>query len=118
VTGYNVVLGATGTGFDVRLGANRFVGRWSPLLGRHQLYAVLVALAVGTHFEIPLAEALKALTTIAPLPGRMNPLNGVKGALLIDDSDSATPNRRSRRSTGCTPSPMKTPRDLHLRRHG
>src|SRR5215211_3249719 len=89
LTAYNVVLGATGTGFDVRYGANRFVGRWSPLLGSHQLYAVLVALAVGTHFEIPLADALKALTTVAPLPGRMNPLNGTEGALLIDDSDSA-----------------------------
>ncbi|MEO8394978.1 MAG: alanine racemase [Chloroflexota bacterium] len=91
MTAYNIVLGATGTGFDVRYGANRFVGRWSPLLGSHQLYAVLVALAVGTHFEIPPAEALKALTTIAPLPGRMNPLNGLDGSLLIDDSDSADP---------------------------
>ena len=91
MTAYNVVLGATGTGFDVRYGANRFVGRWSPLLGSHQLYAALVALAVGTHFEIPLADALKALTTIAPLPGRMNPMNGSNGALLIDDSDSADP---------------------------
>jgi len=91
VTAYNVVLGATGTGFDVRQGANRFVGRWSPLLGSHQLYAVLTALAVGAHFEIPAADALKALTTLAPLPGRMNPLNGMEGSLLIDDSDGADP---------------------------
>ena len=91
LTAYNIVLGATGTGFDVRQGGNRFVGRWSPLLGSHQLYAILAALAVGTHFEVPPADALKALTTVAPLPGRMNPLNGDAGALLIDDSDSADP---------------------------
>ena len=91
LTAYNVVLGATGTGFDVRYGTNRYVGRWSPLLGTHQLYAALAALAVGTHYDIAPADALKALTTLLPLPGRMNPLNGIGGALLIDDSYSADP---------------------------
>ncbi|HVU09835.1 MAG TPA: alanine racemase [Phototrophicaceae bacterium] len=90
-TAYNLVLGATGTGFDVRYGQNRHVGRWSPLLGNHQLYAILSALAVGTHYDIAPADALKALTNLMPLPGRMNPLNGVDGALLIDDSFSADP---------------------------
>ncbi|MFN8448682.1 MAG: alanine racemase [Anaerolineae bacterium] len=91
VTAYNVVLGATGSGFDVRVGDSRLVGRWSPLLGTHQLYAVLTAVAVGTHYDIAPADALKALTTMAPLPGRMNPLNGIGGALLVDDSYSADP---------------------------
>ncbi|MCC6803229.1 MAG: alanine racemase [Anaerolineae bacterium] len=91
VTAYNVVLGATGTGFDVRVGETRLVGRWSPLLGNHQLYAVLAAVAVGTHYDIPPADALKALTMMTPLPGRMNPLNGIGGALLVDDSYGADP---------------------------
>ncbi|MEP7290591.1 MAG: alanine racemase [Chloroflexota bacterium] len=91
LTAYNVVLGATGTGFDVRQGSSRFVGRWSPLLGSHQLYALLAALGVGTHYGISPADALKALTTIPPLPGRMNPLDGIDGTLLIDDSYSADP---------------------------
>ena len=91
LTAYNIVLGATGTGFDVRHGSSRFVGRWSPLLGSHQLYALLSALAVGTHYGILPADSLKALTTLTPLPGRMNPLDGVDSTLLIDDSYNADP---------------------------
>lgn len=91
LTAYGVVVGATGTGFDVRFGSNRYVGRWSPLLGKHQLYAILAALAVGTQYDISPADSLKALTNLQPLPGRMNPLNGINGALLIDDTYSADP---------------------------
>ncbi len=91
LTAYNVVLGATGTGFDVRLGSSRYVGRWTPLLGNHQLYSILIALAVGTHYSIDPEAALKALTSLQPLPGRMNPLNGSGGSLLIDDSYGADP---------------------------
>jgi alanine racemase len=88
---YNVVVGTTRTGFDLRHGSHRHVGRWTPLLGKHQLMAVLSALAVGLHYDIPLAEALKSLPNLQALPGRMNPLNGTKGARLVDDSFSADP---------------------------
>ncbi|MBE2272370.1 MAG: hypothetical protein IAE80_29310, partial [Anaerolinea sp.] len=91
LTAFNIVVGATGTGFDVRFGNNRFVGRWTPLLGKHQLYAILAALAVGIHYDIPPADALKALTNLQPLPGRMNPLNGLGGSLIIDDTYNADP---------------------------
>ncbi len=91
LTAYNIVLGATGTGFDARIGSSRFVGRWTPLLGSHQLYAILTALAVGTHYEINPNDALKAMTSLQPLPGRMNPLPGRGGSLIIDDSYSADP---------------------------
>ncbi len=91
LTAYNIVLGATGTGFDVRHGANRYVGRWSPLLGKQQLYGLLMALAVGSYYDISPADALKALTDLAPLRGRMIPLDGIGGALLIDDSYGADP---------------------------
>lgn len=91
LTAYNVVVGATGTGFDVRFGNNRYVGRWTPLLGKHQLYSILAALAVGVHYDITPADALKALTNLQPLAGRMNPLNGIGGSLLIDDTYNADP---------------------------
>ncbi len=90
-TAYNLVFGLTGTGFDVRYGSQRFVGRWTPLLGRQHLYAILAALAIGQHYEVPLDEALKALTDMHPLSGRMNPLNGRNDTLLIDDSYDADP---------------------------
>lgn len=91
LTAYNVMLGATGTGFDVRNGTQRFVGRWSPLLGGQQLYALLAALAVGEHYGIASADALKALASIPPLSGRMKPLNGIHDSLIIDDSYNADP---------------------------
>ncbi|PJF24687.1 MAG: hypothetical protein CUN53_16575, partial [Phototrophicales bacterium] len=59
---YNVVLNPMRTGFDVRFEGQRFVGRWTPLLGRQGLIAALCALAVGIQFDIPLSDALRALT--------------------------------------------------------
>jgi alanine racemase len=88
---YNVVLSATRTGFDVRYAGQRFVGRWTPLLGRQALVAGLCALAVGAYFEVPLADALKSLTDIQPLPGMMHPFNAANGALIVDDSADADP---------------------------
>jgi alanine racemase len=88
---YNVIAGPNGTGFDLRSGSERYIGRWIPLLGKHQLYSVLAALAVGLNFGVSLEDGLKALTDIAPLPGRMNPLTGLNDSIVIDDSHSATP---------------------------
>ncbi len=86
---YNIVAGRYKTGFDLRYGAERYVGRWLPLLGRHQLYGAMAALAVGLSYQIPLEDSLRALTQVEPLPGRLRPLNGVGGCLLVDDTFSA-----------------------------
>lgn len=88
---YNIIVGQNRTGFDLRSGGERYVGRWTPLLGKHQLYSLLVALAVGVHYKVPIEDALKRLTELQPLPGRMKPLNGLNGSLIIDDTYSATP---------------------------
>lgn len=88
---YNIVQGQTKTGFDLRYGTERYVGRWTPLLGRHHLYSALFALAVGLRLDVPLEEALQALTEVQPLPGRMNPLPGISNCLIVDDSYDATP---------------------------
>ncbi len=88
---YNVVVGLSKTGYDLRYGSERYLGRWTPWLGKHQLYAVLAALAVGIHYGVPLDEAIHALTEMPYLPGRMNPLNGINHSLLIDDTYDSTP---------------------------
>lgn len=88
---YNIVPSLTGTGFDLRQGQNRFVGRWTPLLGKQQIYNLLRALAIGLHFDVPVEDGLRAVRSLAPLPGRMNPLRGLNGATLIDDSYDADP---------------------------
>ena len=88
---YNIVIGRTKTGFDLRYGPERYVGRWTPLLSRQHLYSALFALAVGIYFEVPLDEGLQALSEMQPLPGRMNPLRGINNCLLVDDTYDATP---------------------------
>jgi alanine racemase len=62
-----------------------------PLLGRHNVYAALAAVAVGLALEVPLEAALEALAALRPLPGRLNPLPGIGGCLLLDDSFNASP---------------------------
>lgn len=88
---YNVIVGRYKTGFDLRFGTQRFVGKWVPLLGAHQLYCALMAVAVGLCFDIPIQDSLRALTEMELMPGRMRPLAGVNGCQIIDDSYSANP---------------------------
>lgn len=88
---YNIVVDRYKTGFDLRHGAERFPGRWVPLLGAHQLYSMLAALAVGMSYGIALPDGLAALTELDPLPGRMHPFEGPNGSLVIDDTVNASP---------------------------
>ncbi len=88
---YNSLVDRYKTGFDLRHGVERYPGRWVPLLGAHQLYSVLAALAVGMSYDIAAADGLAALTEFDPLPGRMHPFEGPHNSLVIDDTVSATP---------------------------
>lgn len=88
---YNVVASLNGTGFDLRHNQTRFVGRWTPLLGRGQLCCLLRSLAVGLAYDISLEDGLKAIKELMPLAGHMVPLSGLNGSVLIDDSDDAEP---------------------------
>ena len=60
------------------------------LLGQHQVYAALAAVAVGLVVGVPLDEALSALAAVRPLPGRLNPLPGIHKTVILDDSFSAS----------------------------
>jgi alanine racemase len=86
---YNVIVGVQGTGFDLLHAGKRYLGCWSPLLGRHNLYAILSAIAVATESGMRVEDALQAVTTLEPLPGRMRPLVGLNNSLIIDDTHSA-----------------------------
>ena len=63
----------------------------SRLLGRHNVYPLLAALALGLAYGLPLAQAAAALEGLDPLPGRLRPLPGREGSLILDDSFSSTP---------------------------
>jgi alanine racemase len=61
------------------------------LLGRHHAYTALAAIAMGITCQIPWEEILAALEGMRPMPGRLNPLTGRNGSLILDDSYSASP---------------------------
>jgi Alr-MurF fusion protein len=61
-----------------------------PLLGEHNVYAALAAVAVGLALGVPLEEALAALAVVRPLPGRLNPLLGINDTRILDDSFNAS----------------------------
>jgi len=61
------------------------------LLGRHNVYAALAAIAIGSWYSITLPEILSALAQLPPQKGRLCPLPGRGGSLLLDDTYSASP---------------------------
>ena len=91
VIAYNVLNGLDKTGFDLRYGAERHVGRWIPWLGKHQIGVALAGLCVGLHYDILLDDGLRTLIDLPYLPGRMTPLNGLQNSIIVDDTHSATP---------------------------
>jgi UDP-N-acetylmuramoyl-tripeptide--D-alanyl-D-alanine ligase len=56
------------------------------IIGKHQLYATLAAVAVSEFFKVNLINALKALEGFKAPCGRMNLITLKKGGLLIDDT--------------------------------
>lgn len=79
------------TGFDLQHGTQRYPDLWLPSPGRPGLYAGLAALAVAVTCNIPLHDAVRELPRLTPLSGRFNPLGGVKGSRVVDDTFDATP---------------------------
>lgn len=62
-----------------------------PLLGTGNLSNVLAAIAVGTHFEVPLDEMLARASRLAPSAHRGQLLRLPGGVTLIDDSYNSSP---------------------------
>jgi len=87
---YDIVSDLGGTVFRLlgRDGGQRVSLR---LLGQHQVYNALAALAVAQHYDIPLPVAVAALGELDPLPGRLQPLPGLNGSIILDDTYNASP---------------------------
>ncbi len=66
--------------------------RWraAAVAGRHFAHRPAVV-AAAEHFDVPLDEAVARLATLPPVPGRLNPLAGRRGSLILDDSYNASP---------------------------
>lgn len=61
------------------------------VLGKHQIYSALCAAAVGTIYDINLADIAEALKGYTPPPGRMRLIPGIKRTMIIDDSYNSSP---------------------------
>ncbi len=79
-----------GTRFTIR-SEGRAVSVRLPWLGRHFAYAAMIAVAVGRRFGLSMEEAAARLAGLAPFPGRLNPIPGRGGSLILDDSYNASP---------------------------
>jgi len=62
-----------------------------PLAGRHNLMNALAAAAAAWALGESLETVRAGLQQVAPVPGRLQPRQGVAGSLLIDDSYNANP---------------------------
>lgn len=60
-------------------------------VGLAQLLPAAAAIATGLAFEISLTDALAALATYEPPPGRGRLFEGKNGSLVVDDSYNASP---------------------------
>lgn len=60
-------------------------------LGRATIRAVLAGIAVAKQLGVPNDHIIKQISEIPKQPGRMNPIAGIKGSLIIDSSYNAAP---------------------------
>ncbi len=63
----------------------------SHLMGTHSVSTLLATYMVARHCGLQPAEIQQALAQLQPLAGRLNPLEGMYGARLLDDTHNAAP---------------------------
>ncbi|MEO1289250.1 MAG: alanine racemase [Chloroflexota bacterium] len=87
---FNIKVGIERIGFDLRLGDERYLACWSPILGKHHLYSLLAAIQVALFMDIDVETSLKSLTELTPISGRMTFYHGVDNCIVVDDSFAAS----------------------------
>jgi len=80
--------GATGLGIP---GYPAKSGIRTQLLGCHQAYTILAAVAVGMRYDIPWADIRAGIEGLRPGPGRLQVLEGINNSLLMDGSAGSNP---------------------------
>jgi UDP-N-acetylmuramyl pentapeptide synthase len=61
------------------------------ILGKENFSAILPAIAIAKHLGLTHEQILSRISEIKLEPGRMNPIPGIKGSLVIDSSYNAAP---------------------------
>ncbi|MDD4915568.1 MAG: UDP-N-acetylmuramoyl-tripeptide--D-alanyl-D-alanine ligase [Methylococcales bacterium] len=78
------------TGFDLRSAAGTVLVRLA-LAGEHNVRNALAAAAAALQAGLSLQDIKQGLEMVRPVTGRMQPLVGRKGNLIIDDTYNANP---------------------------
>lgn len=86
----NIKIKELKTIFELNYGVER-VQIELQLLGKHQVYPVLAAAALGVANDIPLIRIKHALEKITPAQHRLQPLPGPNGSLILDDTYNSSP---------------------------
>lgn len=86
----DIETGAAGSSFKLQLpDAEQAV--LLPLVGTHNVRNACAAAAVAHVCGVASSDIRKALESVVPVGGRLQPLNGCNGATLFDDSYNANP---------------------------
>lgn len=85
-----VALTREGTRFTLLARGRRLAARL-PWLGEHFAHTALAVVAAAERFGVGAAEAVERLASLPPVPGRLNPLAGREGSLVLDDTYNANP---------------------------
>lgn len=84
-----------GTQCQITLDGNTMPAYVPSVVGRGCAIAASCAVLVGGVFGIGLADAVLALSSTLPLPGRLRILRGIKSTTLVDDTYNASPSAMS-----------------------
>ncbi len=80
-----------GLGFKINYNGSVVPVFLSRAVTNARVYSTLAAMAIGITFDMNLIKMAKYLSEDRILPGRMNPVCGIKSSLILDDTYNASP---------------------------
>ncbi len=80
-----------GSTFTVETSDGRTAVMNTKLLGKHNIYNILAAVAVGSEMGIPLEKIARAIKQVAAVPHRMEIKKQAGGITIIDDAFNSNP---------------------------
>ncbi|MFA5022722.1 MAG: UDP-N-acetylmuramoyl-tripeptide--D-alanyl-D-alanine ligase [Candidatus Paceibacterota bacterium] len=88
---FNNDLGPAGLSFDLGHNEKNLNVKINGVVGEHQIYPVLTALAVGDKLSLKMIEMIETLGQYQPPAGRLRLIEGTKGTMILDDTYNASP---------------------------
>lgn len=81
----------SGIEFDLKYKNEEIHVKMQYLLGKHQIYSILSAFAVGIIFDLTLEDIKNSLEDTKSQNGRMSLIKGIKNTWIIDDTYNSSP---------------------------